>query len=303
MSHQNLLHRSRAWICVLALAAAPALSQGQGVKIDGSTPIKELQGYASAGNAEAMQELAGRYLEGTGTRVDTSKGVSLLGKAAGAGRHQAWYTLGVAYANGIGVKANMPKALECFRKGAAAGNSDCQCSLGMFYQAGERIPGGVKEDAVEARKYYRMAAEQGHQEAILHLGQLLVFGKGGEPDPVEGAKWFRKGAELGSAEAQWSLGMCYLQGKGTELDSVQAYGLFSAAAAGAVEAGQKEGMEKERDNLGSMLSAAQLKEGTRQAELWKRKGLKTGENRGLPEGFCPLPEGLFGCITYGFSVT
>jgi hypothetical protein len=99
----------------------------------------------------------------------------------------------------------------------------------------------------------------------------MMFGRGGAPDPVEGAKWFRKGAELGSSEAQWSLGMCYLQGKGTEKDSVQAYGLFSAAAAKAAEAGQKEGMEKERDKLGSMLSAAQLKEGAALAEVWKGK--------------------------------
>jgi TPR repeat protein len=271
MNHRDLLHGARACICAVALAAVPALSQGQEAKIDGSTPVDKLQSYVSAGNAQAMEELGGRYLEGKGTPVDTVKGVDLLRKAAEAGRHQAWYTLGVAYANNIGVKGDMQKAIERFRTGAAAGNSDCQCSLGMFYQAGERIPGGVKEDAVEARKYYRMAAEQGHQEAILHLGQLLLFGKGGEPDPVEGAKWFRKGAELGSHEAQWSLGMCYLQGKGTVKDSVQAYGLFSAAASGAAETGQKEGMEKERDNLGAMLTPAQLKEGAALAEVWKGK--------------------------------
>ena len=116
-----------------------------------------------------------------------------------------------------------------------------------------------------------MAAEQKHEEAILHLGQLMMFGQGGDPDAREGAHWFRVGAELGSAESQWSLGQCYLMGKGVVRDSVQAYALCSAAAAGAENPEQKKGMGERCDQLGKCLSQHQLAEGQRLAAEWKAR--------------------------------
>jgi uncharacterized protein len=267
-------------LCSRALPAATvsalillisATATGQTPKVNDTTPLDSLKAYCDRGNSSAMIEFGERMLQGKGIAVDTVQGIALLQKAANAGNTQAWYELGVVYANNIGVKTNMPKAMACFRKGAELKNADCQTSLGLFYQAGEKILGGVKADPAEARKWYTLAAEQGHQEAMLHLGQLLVFGQGGDANPVEGADWFRKGAELGNPESQWSLGQCYLQGKGLAMDSVQAYGLFAAAADGAENPQMKKGMTERTEALGKNLSEKQLSAGKQVAAEWKSK--------------------------------
>jgi uncharacterized protein len=262
---------------LLALAASGLIllisdtATGQIPQIDDTTPLDSLKAYCDMGNPEAMIECGERMLQGKGTPVDTVQGIILLQKAANAGNAQAWYELGVVYANNIGVKRNLSKAMDCFRRGAQERNADCQTSLGLFYQAGERIPGGVKADPAEARKWYTLAAEQGHQEAILHLGQLLISGQGGDADPVAGARWFRKGAEMGNPECQWSLGQCYLEGKGVAIDTVQAYGLFAAAVDGAENPQMKKGMSDRCDALAKTLSEVQLSKGKNLAAEWKSK--------------------------------
>ena len=253
------------------LAFASLTAKGQAPTFDEHTPIDTLREYSSRGNGAAMVELGERILQGKGVAADPEKGLTLLQNSAESGYSQAWYELGVVYANAIGVKTDMPKAIGFFRKGASFGNADCQCSMGMMYQAGDRIPGGIKADPSEARKWYGLAAEQGHQEAILHLGQLLMSGQGGPPDPLLGAQWFRKGAENGNFEAQWSLGQCYLLGKGVAMDSVQAYALFAAAVSGADNPEQKKGMGERKDMLGKTLSQKQRDDGDRLAGEWKAR--------------------------------
>jgi TPR repeat protein len=263
-------------ICLIILALAPtllpatsSLAIAQEPAFDDHTPLDTVKAYASRGNAGADLELGERILQGKGVPADTAEGVRLMKMSADAGLSRAWYDLGVIYANAMGVKLNMKKAIDYFHKGASAGNADCQCSLGLMYQAGERIPGGVKADPAEARRWYRLAADQGHEEAIMHLGQLLLWGQGGPEDPEGGARLFRQGSEAGNPEAQWSLGQCYLSGKGVPMDSVQAYALFAAAADGVDNPEQKKGMAERKDTLGKALSKKQLAEGERLAAEWK----------------------------------
>jgi uncharacterized protein len=239
--------------------------------VDGTTPLDSVKVLCAQGNAAAMMELGERLIHGRGVTADPKEGLSWLQRSADAGDRDAWYAIGVVHANGFGVPTDIPKAITFFEKGARLGNADCQTSMGMVYQAGDRIPGGVKADPAAARTWYRMAADQKHEEAILHLGQLMMFGQGGDPDQKEGARWFRVGAELGSAECQWSLGQCYLLGQGVAADSVQAYGLFSAAVAGVENPDQKKGMGERCDKLGTCLSPQQLADGQHLASVWKAR--------------------------------
>jgi TPR repeat protein len=221
-----------------------------------------------------MLELGERLLHGNGVDTSTAEGISWIRNSADAGNGQAWYALGVVYANAVGVETDMERALGCFLKGAALANADCQASMGLFYQAGDKVPGGVKADLAEARRWYMLAAGQNHEEAILHLGQLLMFGQGGAADPPEAARWWRKGAELGSAESQWSLGQCYLNGKGVAKDPVQAYALFAAASEGASDPNQKKGMSEQAEKLAKELSPEQLSKAKSLTQEWKAKGKK-----------------------------
>lgn len=251
----------------LLFSVLPAVAQPDSAQ----TSVDSLRARCSRGDTGAMLELGDRLMQGTGGAADTAEGLAWMQKAAEGGNHQAWYQRGVVYANGMGVKTDMTAAIAYFKKGGELGNADCQCSMGLLYQAGEKIPGGVKGDPAVARTWYRKAAEQGHQEAILHLGQLVMSGQGGAADPAEGAAWFRKGADLGSAECQWSLGQCFLQGKGVAQDSLQAYALWDAAVDGVDNPEQKKGMGERRDTIGKNLSPGQMADASRLAAEWKSK--------------------------------
>lgn len=263
---------------LLILALLPIAASAQKPKIDAQMPLETLQAYSTQGNADAMLELGERLVQGRDMTANLQEGLAWIQKAASAGKLEAWYELGVVYANAIGVQRDIQRAMTYFRIGAKGGNADCQCSLGLLYQAGEKIPGGVKADLAQARKWFRNAADQGHQEAILHLAQLIMFGEGGTADPVVGAQWFRKGAELGNPEAQWSLGQCYLEGMGVPKDSVQSYALYAAAAFGVDNPDEKKGMGERRDTLGKNLSQQQLLEAERLAATWKARQIKEVSN-------------------------
>jgi TPR repeat protein len=54
---------------------------------------------------------------------------------------------------------------------------------------------------VEAVKWFRKAAEQGHAKAQYALGRSYEMGLGVVADYEEAAKWYRKAAEQGDSEA------------------------------------------------------------------------------------------------------
>ncbi|UCG62158.1 MAG: sel1 repeat family protein [Candidatus Zixiibacteriota bacterium] len=240
-------------------------------KYDESTPMEELKTASDGGDAEAMAVYGMRLLQAEGDDVDVTGGLEWLNKAGDAGETQAWYALGVVYANEMGVERDFDKAIGYWRKGAELGDADCQTSMGMVYQAGEKIPTGLKADPAEAAKWYGMAAEQGHTEAIQHLAMMNAAGMGIEKNEEEAIRLFRKGAELGNADCCWGLGQCYLDGKGVQQDSVMAYALFSASLAGVAHPEQKKAMTAARDKMGEALTEEQLKKAGPIIEEWEAK--------------------------------
>ena len=63
----------------------------------------------------------------------------------------------------------------------------------------------MPQDYQEARKWYRLMAEQGDAGAQNNLGVLYTFGRGGTQDYQEAAKWYRLAAEQGYILAQYNL--------------------------------------------------------------------------------------------------
>lgn len=240
-------------------------------KYDESTPLEELKAAASEGNAGAMAEYGMRLVQGQGVDANSTEGLDWLQKAADAGNAQAWYAMGVVYSNGMGVELDLPKSFEYYSKGAEAGDADCQTAMGMFYQAGDKIPSGIEADPVEAVKWYKMAAEQGHTEAIQHLATMNAMGMGIEKNEKEAVQWYRKGAELGNADCIWGLGRCYLKGAGVEVDSVMAYALCFASLDGVEHPEQKKAMTAKCEEMGKALTAEQLKQTGPIVEEWKTK--------------------------------
>ena len=90
-------------------------------------------------------------------------------------------------------------------------------------------------DYVEAVKWCRKAAMQGHAMAQFSLGQRYANGKGVAEDDKQAVQWTRKAAEQGLAKAQYALGYMYANGEGVLKDDVTAYGWFNIAATNGYE--------------------------------------------------------------------
>ena len=68
---------------------------------------------------------------------------------------------------------------------------------------------GVLQDFKEAVEWYRKAAEQGHGDAQLYLGNMYKNGYGVPEDLKAAVKWYRKSAEQGNAKGQHRMGWVY----------------------------------------------------------------------------------------------
>ena len=108
---------------------------------------------------------------------------------------------------------------------AEQGNASTQFNLGVMYEDGR----GVKQDDVEAVKWFRQAAEQGQANAQANLGSAYSAGRGVRQDDTEAVKWFKKAAENGSADGQLKLGISYLIGRGIQKDRTLAKEWFGKA--------------------------------------------------------------------------
>lgn len=96
-----------------------------------------------------------------------------------------------------------------------------------FYQGEESYAEG---NYVEARQYYRQAAEQGHISAQVNLGVMCVAGEGGPQDEEEAVHWYAQAAEQGDALAQFNLGAMYVEGQGVARNFDKAMHWYRRAA-------------------------------------------------------------------------
>ena len=92
--------------------------------------------------------------------------------------------------------------MALFRRGAAAGSSLAQYALGNSHLFGA---GGLREDAAEAARWYRRAAEQGNPVAATALARRYERGEGVERSLDEAERWFIVGAEGGEVFAKRAL--------------------------------------------------------------------------------------------------
>lgn len=117
---------------------------------------------------------------------------------------------------GQGRHANKPsgrKAAARERRGldgrwdryCARGTAQDQYHLGLMYQGGH----GVDKSVKQARTWLQKAADAGHAEAQLALGNLLVANA-----PEEALPWFKKAADQGLVHAQIRIAESYQAGQG-----------------------------------------------------------------------------------------
>jgi uncharacterized protein len=137
-------------------------------------------------------------------------------------------------------------------------------SLGSLYDAGK----GVKQDRVEAVRWYVKAADQGNAAAEFNLAAKYESGEGVPQDYVEATRWYQKAADQGNVNAQFSLGMIYAQGQVVKRDYVEAYMWLNLAAAHATGDDQAR-IVKERELVAKKMSSKRIAEGQRRSREWK----------------------------------
>lgn len=160
--------------------------------------------------------------------------------------------------NPLTAPAATPEALTLK---ANAGDANAAFALGAMHERGN----GVRQNAAEAVKWYRKAAEQGHAAAQFNLALILAKGRGVAANPVEAAKWYERAAAQGDVQAATNLGILYAQGKGVKQDMAQAARWFKQAA----EAGNP----MAEYNLGLLYSDQMFSEGKTEAEDDKQAAL------------------------------
>ena len=112
-------------------------------------------------------------------------------------------------------RGDLPGALPLFRQAAEAGLPDAQAWLGYLLD--------FAEDNVEAVRWYRAAAEQGHAGGLAGLADMYAKGEGVDKDPGEARRLYEKAADAGDERAARVLALAYEKGGlGVEPDTAMA---------------------------------------------------------------------------------
>merc|ERR1719247_1286120 len=98
------------------------------------------------------------------------------------------YELGIvhmtAVQSGLLLTKDIAVSLKYFELAAEIGHLDAMCKAGQIHKSGE----GVEKDMTKAVLFFRMAAVRGHARAIALLGILYMEGDGVEQSTAEATK-------------------------------------------------------------------------------------------------------------------
>ena len=104
------------------------------------------------------------------------------------------------------------------RNEAERGSSNAQFLLGRAI-----LDKDIKGTTQEAISWYKLAAHQGHLEALANLGEFFQKGHHVKKDLCAGFDLYMKAAKLGHIESRLNVGMSYAKGRGVLKSEVFAY--------------------------------------------------------------------------------
>ena len=127
---------------------------------------------ASAGNAEALYNLALLYEKGLGVLKDFKISFSLLKQAASKnptrkGVSEAEHSIGINYQYGIFVEKDISVAVSWYKRAVEHGNACAANNLGILYYNELR-------DLDQAERMYLLAHKRGENKAISNLVSLYL---------------------------------------------------------------------------------------------------------------------------------
>ena len=128
---------------------------------------------------------------------------------------------GAAYRSG-----DFAAAFAAWMPLAEAGDPVAQLDIGILYDQGH----GVGEDAAEAARWYRLAADQGSSAAAFNLGLMFEVEEGVDQDIETALDWYRIAGDGGDVLAQFKLGGYYENGTHVAQDHSEAHKWYLLSA-------------------------------------------------------------------------
>lgn len=171
---------------------------------------------------------------GTAGRVDDQAAHARLETAAATGHPLARFWVARCHSRGrMGYAADAARARQlagavvaAVAARAEAGELEAVFLMGTAYDEGL----GRDEDAAEAARWFRRAAERGHALAQHNLGNAYAAGRGVAVSEAEAVTWWLKAAAVGDAVPQLRLGAAYEAGRGVPQDLAEARRWYAEAA-------------------------------------------------------------------------
>ncbi len=178
---------------------------GRGIEEDEVEAAKWFSKAAANGSVKATSFLGQCYLFGHGVRANKKKAIELLRDAAERGDAQAQRRLGLCYINGNGVDESVSKAIEWWKKADAQGDSYASGFLGQLMLSGN----GLEKDTEQGFKRILVAANETEDEDFqMLLGNCYEYGWGVAKDRDKAAKWYKLAADQGIEEAKKRWRIC-----------------------------------------------------------------------------------------------
>ncbi|MER7662525.1 MULTISPECIES: tetratricopeptide repeat protein [unclassified Streptomyces] len=175
----------------------------------------ELEARAGSGDTASQTVLGGVFLAWD---EDPARASFWFRKAAEAGDNEARRSLGYLLIEGVGVEKDVDAAEELFRFAASDGDIIAQYNLAVLLLDERSEPA----DLTDVAPLLEAAARAGIEEAATRLGDELeaVGDEGGA------LRWYEVAAEAGHIDAMFAVGCRYRDGLGVDSDNVQAVKWF-----------------------------------------------------------------------------
>ena len=142
---------------------------------DNAAALEELRPLADQGETGAQVLLGDLYYQGIGVPANYSLAWTWYNRAATNEDATGQYKLGKMYWDGIGVPRDDDKAVEWYEAAATGGHVQAQIDLGYIYRDGRR---DILARPSKALEYFRMAGDQGNDEALIAIEEMFASGQG-----------------------------------------------------------------------------------------------------------------------------
>jgi TPR repeat protein len=138
---------------------------------------------------------------------------------------QKMFEQGVAFDEGICATQDYAKAMDWYKLAADNGHAEAMNRIGILYAAGR----GVRQDYLTAFAWFTRAAEAGSLTALDYLSTAYFFGLGIPQSYSGAAAVLEKAVAARDPDAETRLGELYNEGLGVRQDRARARKLFLLA--------------------------------------------------------------------------